>query len=120
MVNNIMKTISSKILIPLLILGILNFIGCNKSNPTDSGDNIQYKIHTWEKVMNGLPTNASYNISSVESKIYAYSGFNLYSSSDNGDSWSSLSGFLDSTQVNAIAGMNNFLIAGTNGKGIFI
>ena len=120
MVNNIMKTISSKILIRLLILGILIFIGCNKSNPTDSGDNIQYKIHTWEKVMNGLPTNASYNISSVESKIYAYSGFNLYSSSDNGDSWSSLSGFLDSTQVNAIAGMNNFLIAGTNGKGIFI
>jgi photosystem II stability/assembly factor-like uncharacterized protein len=93
---------------------------CNKSNPTDSGDNIQYKIHTWEKVTNGLPVNASYNISSVESKIYAYSGYNLYSSSDNGNSWSPMSGLPDSTYVSVIAGTKDYLFAGTRGKGFLI
>ena len=109
--------------ITILFIMLISFflIGCHKNNPIETENNNQNNIHTWVKVMNGLPTNAYYILASVGRKIYVFADFKLYSSSDNGDSWDLIgAGLPDSTYVNVIAGTEDYLFAGTRGKGLFI
>jgi len=113
--------VKKTVIILFLILISFILIGCHKSNPIEGENNNQNNIHTWIKVMNGLPTNVSYILASVVSKIYVFADFKLYSSSDKGESWNLIGdGLPDSTYVNVIGGTKNYLFAGTRGRGLFI
>ncbi len=84
----------------------------------------------WKAVNNGLSTNATkYSSgdkriaalaaqgSNIFASIYSQDGSDLYSSSNNGDSWSKLN-VISSAYVTTVLINGSYIFAGTNGKGI--
>lgn len=113
-----MKIKYPKLILLLIVAVIFSFNGCNEKKPTEITDDDE--INTWVNVTNGLP-NSINTIASSGSFIYVFAEYKLYSSSNNGESWKSIgSGLPDSTRINAISGFNNYLVAATSGKGVFI
>ena len=113
-----MKPIFYKISFSFVIIMIFIFIGCNKSNPTDSGNN---GIHKWIKASNGLPANSYYNIVNIENKLYVYGGSKLYLSSNNGDLWKATGpNLLNNNTFGGLAGVNNYLAAASAGSGVIL
>ena len=113
-----MKTIQHVIIFLLSIVWMFLASSCKGTNPTESNDNNQIK--TWTKVSNGLPT-GNQKLWGVENNLYVFSNSKLYSSSNEGESWTIIGkGLPDSIIIKEIAGNNNYLAAATLGKGVFI
>lgn len=107
-----------------LFLGFLALLSssCKSSNPISNENTIPSNIHVWSNVTNGLPRNVAYKIAAVKKFIYLYTtNYKLYSSSNNGESWNIIgTGLPDSTWISGIVGIQDYLVAATEGKGIFI
>jgi len=113
-----MKTIQHVIILLSTIVWIFLLSSCKENNPIQSNDsNI---IQAWTEINNGPPVGIR-TLTSVGNSLYAYSNYKLYISSDDGDSWAIIGkGLPDSSTINGIAGNNNYLVAATLGKGVFI
>jgi len=99
----------------LIIIGVLVFLSCN-NNPTDSSPTSNQL-----SLVEGLPKNTFYTITRVGDVLYVNCGFKLYSSSDNGNTWTSIGKDLpDSTTINEFSGINNYLAAASKGYGVYL
>lgn len=114
-----MKNVYFKIL-TLLFLGlVISFNSC-KSHTVEIDDNDHDELNTWVNVTNGWPKSCNY-ITRIGNLVYLFADYKLFSSSNNGDSWNSIGlGIPDSTWINEMEGIDNYLAVATDGRGVFI
>ena len=110
-----MNLIFKNILFAIILTSSLVYVGCN-DNPADSSIPSD-KLSLIEE----LPKNSSYTITSAGDVIYIGCDLKLYSSSDNGTTWTVIGKNLpDRTAINEFNGIDNYLTAASNGYGVYL